>query len=56
MEFDHLFEVQIGYMGSIIGPIAWNEVCHLWKVIHHHKDGVLAEGRDSWPFDKLHIS
>jgi len=42
MELNHFFKVQSGYVSSIVGLVAWNEVCHLWKTINHHKDGVFV--------------
>ena len=42
MELNCHIEVQVGYVGGIMGHVAWDEVCHLGKVINHYKDGVLV--------------
>jgi len=42
VESYHLPKVQVGHMRSIIGLVAWNEMCHLRKAIYNHKDGVLV--------------
>jgi len=42
VESHHLPKVQVGHMRSIIGLVAWNEVCYLRKAIHNHKDEVLV--------------
>jgi len=40
VKLNHLFKVQIGYVGGTIGLVAWNEVPR--KAVNHYKDEVLV--------------
>jgi len=42
MQSHHFFEVQLGNMGSIICLGTRDEMGHLSKAVHNHKDGVFA--------------
>ena len=34
-----LLKIEVGNMRSIIGGMAWDEVCHFRKSIYHHHNG-----------------
>jgi len=37
MKLNHLFEVQVSYVGCIVGLVAWDEMSHPGEAISHHK-------------------
>ena len=41
MKFYNLLEVEISYVGGIMGGVTWYKVGHLGESIHHHHDGIL---------------
>jgi len=42
MKSHNLLEVEIGYVGGIMGGVTRNKVGHFGESVHHHHDGVLA--------------
>jgi len=56
MELDHLIEVQVDYVGGIMGLVTWDEVCHLREAINHYKDGVLVPLSSWQPKYEVHAN
>jgi hypothetical protein len=56
MQSDNFFEKQICDVGRIAGLMTRNEMCHLRKPVHHHKDGINSSLCSRQSQNKIHAN
>jgi hypothetical protein len=56
MKSNNLFEKQVCDVGRIAGLLTQDKMCHLRKLVHHHKDGINPSLHPRQSQNKIHAN